>query len=248
MNARRRDNTPPYEIMGNRPSVPQASGRGPRPRSSAGAGISGFFESIADTWRSGASEPLTLRVPRGMAVAMLAGLLGLLVLAYWVGYSRGDSAADKRVRAEYEPALADDGRAPPERSVTAPGTGPGSRINATNNGPGTASAPVTQSDPRVKGNNYLILALYPEEEARRLKAFLAQRQVEVMVGPRNNKGLCQVIALNGFTREQVRDTDAAERFLTKMRALGRDWKAANDNRGDDLASMYYDKYQPPDGR
>jgi hypothetical protein len=69
-----------------------------------------------------------------------------------------------------------------------------------------------------------------------------------MVGPRNNKGLCQVIALTGFTREQVRDTDAAERFLAKMRALGRDWKAANDNRGDDLASMYYDKYQPPDGR
>jgi hypothetical protein len=179
-----------------------------------------------------------------MAVAMLAGLLGLLVLAYWVGYSRGDSAAEKRVTAMYEPALADDGRTPPERT----GTGPGSRINTANTGSGTATTPAQQADPRVKGSNYLILALYPEEEARRLKAFLAERQVEVMVGPRNNKGLCQVIALTGFTREQVRDTDAAERFLAKMRALGRDWKAANDNRGDDLASMYYDKYQPPDGR
>lgn len=240
MNARRRDNTPPYEIMGNRPSTPQASGRGPRPRSGVGAGISGFFESIADAWRSGASEPLTLRVPRGMAVAMLAGLLGLLILAYWVGHSRGGSAAEKRVTAMYEPALADDGRTPPER--------PGGRINTPNTGSGTVTAPVQQSDPRVKGSNYLILALYPEEEARRLKAFLAERQVDVLVGPRNNKGLCQVIALTGFTREQIRDTDAAERFLTKMRALGRDWKAHNGGRGDDLASMYYDKYQPPDGR
>lgn len=244
MNARRRDNTPPYEIMGNRPSTPQASGRGPRPgaggRPNLGASISGFFESIADAWRSGANEPLTLRVPRGMAVAMLAGLLGLLILAYWVGHSRGGSAAENRVRAEYEPALVDDGRAPPQR--------PGGQINTTRTGSGTATASTEQADPRVKGSNYLILALYPQEEARRLQAFLAERQVDVLVGPRNNKGLCQVIALTGFTREQVRDTDAAERFLTKMRALGRDWKATNDNRGDDLASMYYDKYQPPDGR
>lgn len=248
MNARRRDNTPPYEIMGNRPASPQASGRGPRPgmwpgmRPGAGfgAGIGGFFQSMADAWRAGASEPLTLRVPRGMAVSLLAGLLGLLVLAYWVGHSRGGSAAEKRVTAMYEPALADDGRVPPERL--------GGRVNVPNTGQGPGSPAVERADPRVPGSNYLILALYPQEEAQRLRAFFAERQVDVLVGPRNNKGLCQVIALNGFTREQMRDTDAAERFLTRMRALGRDWKAANEGRGDDLSSMYYGKYEPPTGR
>lgn len=246
MNARRRDNTPPYEIMGNRPSAPQASGRGPRPggRPGLGAGISGFIESIKDAWRDGANEPMTLRVPRGVAVAMLVGLLGLLILAYWVGHSRGWSAADQSVRAEYAPALVDEGRLPPER----PGSGPGGLVNRPGTGSAAVSAPVQRADPRVPGSNYLILALYPEEEAQRLKAFLAQKQVDVLVGPRNNKGLCQVIALNGFTREQMRDTDAAERFLTKMRALGREWKAANDGRGDDLSSMYYGKYEPPAGR
>jgi len=68
----------------------------------------------------------------------------------------------------------------------------------------------------------------------------------VMVGPRNNKGLCQVIALNGFTREQMRDTDAEERFRSKLLGLGRDWQASNQNKGDDLSSMYYSKYEQPD--
>jgi hypothetical protein len=241
MNARRRDSTPPYEIMGSRPTTPQASGRGPRPGLRQGTGIGGFFQSMADAWRSGASEPLTLRVPRGMAVSLLVGLLGLLVLAYWVGHSRGSSAAEKDVRAQYEPALTDDGRVPPDRSGQ-PGASDAGRQAGTTYQP-------DEADQRVPGNNYLILALYPPQEARRLRAFLTERQVEVMVGPRNNKGLCQVIVLDkGFTPEEYGNERIREPFRNKYLALGRQWQAANDGRGDDLSTMYFQKYEPPAGR
>jgi hypothetical protein len=241
MNARRRDNTPPYEIMGQKSAQPQASGRGPRPASGS-PGIGGFGRSLLDAWHAGAREPLLLRVPRGMALSLLAGLLGLLILAYWVGYSRGDSAAEKRVTAIYQPQSDGMGRVPPTRSGAVTGS------ETANSGTYGQVSPQSTSGPHVDrrkpGLNYLILPSCPPQEALRLQVFMAERQVDVMVGLRNNKGLCQVIAMKGFTRQQYRDTDEPERYMTRMRALGRDWKTANKG-GDDLSSMYYDKYSPP---
>ncbi|GAB4109275.1 MAG: hypothetical protein Kow00105_17890 [Phycisphaeraceae bacterium] len=248
MSPRKKDHTPPYEIMG-RAASPQASGHRPQPGAGSGFGrrVGGAFESVMDTWRASASEPITLRVTRGMALCAVLAVFGLIVLGYWVGYSRGGTAAEKRVRAEYEPAVVGLERQPPIKS-----NGTGMSLSPPNDGQkavgGGTTADLNRGDPRVPGLNYLILALYPPEEAERLRAFLAQHQVEVMIGPRNNKGLCQVIALTGFTREQMRDTDAAERFLARMRQLGREWKAANGGRGDDLSSMYFHKYEPPLGR
>ncbi len=240
MAARRHDNTPPYEIMGSTANKPQASGRGPRP----GSGIGGFGRSVVEAWRDGANEPLLLRVPRGMALCILGGLLGLLFLSYWVGYSRGWSAAEKDVTAIYEPNLDGAGRIPPSRPGVTSGT------NTTDSGSsGQLSgqrSTTAGTDPRIPGMNYLVLAIYPYDEARRLQTFMAGREVEVMLGPRNNKGLCQVITLRGFSRQQFRDTDEAERFRTRLQGLGRDWKAANNGKGDDLSSMYYAKYELED--
>ncbi len=165
----------------------------------------------------------------------MAGLIGLLILAYAVGHSRGGSAAEKRVTAELT--LQGPGYVPPQRSVDSQDQdGPPTPVKPTASGGG---------DSRTPGLNYLILPPSPPQEAQRLQAFLAERQVEVMVGPRNNKGLCQVIALKGFTSQQYRDTDEPARFMAQMRALGRDWKAANKGKGEDLGSMYYAKYVPP---
>jgi hypothetical protein len=241
MSARRRDNTPPYEIMGKQPVQPQASGRGPRP----GGGIGGFGRSLVDAWRDGASEPLLLRVPRGMALCLLAGLLGLLILAYWVGYSRGGAAAEQRVMAIYEPSLNGAVRVPPTRPGGA-SQGPKTAFSGTS-GQGSAQSSAGQrADPRTPGLNYLILATCAEDEAQRLKKFLTDRQVDVMIGPRNNRGLCQVIVLKGITPQQYGDQNVRERILAPMRALGRDWKAFNKGKGDNLSSMFYEKYKPDD--
>ncbi len=231
--------------MGKQPAQPQAPGRGPGPGGGARSGIGGFGRSMMDAWRDGASEPLLLRVPRGMALCILAGLLGLLILAYWVGHSRGDSAAVKRMTAIYEPNLNGADRAPPTR----PGATRGPA--ATDSGASGASGPISpqrpgapNSDPRVAGLNYLVLATSPLEEAQRLQQFMAESKVDVMIGLGNNKGLHRVIVLKGITPQQYGDKDFRERILAPMRALGRDWKTFNKGKGDDLSSMFYAKYQP----
>jgi len=177
-----------------------------------------------------------------MALCLMAGLIGLLILAYAVGHSQGDSAAEKRIRAELT--VTGPGYTPPPRLGAVRGTESGSPQGRA--GRSTEPLDPGRVDPRVPGLNYLVLASCPPDEARRLQGFLAERQVEVMVGPRNNKGLCQVIALRGFTRQQYRDTDQKTRFMARMRALGRDWKSANKGKGEDLSSMYYVKYEPPE--
>jgi len=240
MAARRHDNTPPYEIMGSTANKPQASGRGPRP----GSGIGGFGRSVIDAWRDGASEPLLLRVPRGMALCLLAGFLGLLFLSYWVGHSRGWSAGEREMTAKYEPNLDGAERTPPTRTGAFQGS---ETTDSGVSGQVSGQRPAgVVTDQRTPGTNYLVLAIYPYDEARRLQTFLAGREVEVMLGPRNNKGLCQVITQRGFTRQQFRDTNEAEKFRTRLQAFGRDWKAANSGKGDDLSSMYYEKYDPTD--
>ncbi len=201
-----------------------------------------------DTWQASANEPITLRVPRGMALALMAGLLGLLLLAYWVGHSRGGSATEQRLSQTYNLNGAEGERTPP---FTVPGEG-GAESDRTGReaGSGTGSGGsggAGGEDTRVRGSNYLILATYPEAEARRLQAFLTGRGVDVMVGIRNNKGLCQVIALKGFTREQYK-AGLAEQFRTEMLAHGRAWKAANQGKGDDLNTMFYAKHEPPELR
>ncbi len=242
MTPRRRDNTPPYEIMGKQPAQPQAPGRGPRPGGGARSGFGGFSRSMMDAWRNGASEPLLLRVPRGMALCLLAGLLGLLILSYWVGYSRGDSAAEKRMTEIYEPNLDGADRVPPTRLRGSEGP-----TNTDSGASGQISFQRTgapNADPRAVGLNYLVLATCPLEEAQRLQRFMAGRQVDVMIGLGNNKGLHRVIVLKGITPQQYGDKDFRERILAPMRALGRDWKAFNKGKGDDLSSMFYAKYQP----
>lgn len=246
MSARKRDNTPPFEIMGGRSGGSQPSGRGPRPGGARGAGGGGkvgdMVRSVIDTWQASANEPITLRVPRGMALTLLAGLLGLVLLSYWVGYSRGGSAAEKRVTAMYEPDGSDIDRTPPGGM---PGTGGVNHPGAGKAGSGSATSGDTSGgDPRRPGLNYLILATYPKPEAQRLRVFMEGHGVEVMVGMRNNKGLCQVIALKGFTSAQYKAGLATE-FRTEMLSLGRAWKAENKGLGDDLNTMYYDKYEPP---
>ena len=234
--SRRRDNTPPFEIMGSRSKPSQGSGGGSKPSSAFGVGFSGVLRSITDAWRRSASEPLTLRVPRGMALALIGGLLGLLILSYWVGYGRGHSAMKKEFEQIYPSDYAEGGYAPPDR-------GSEGGVGTQNQGSGDQSINSKLQDPRRLDFNYLCVARYPQREAERLKRFLEGRGVEVFVTPSNNEGLCQVIVLKGFKADEA---DARERFRAECLALGREWKAFNNGRGDDLSTMYFDKFEEDD--
>src|SRR5690606_37360841 len=147
-----------------------------------------------------AGVPVVLRLPRGFAVLVGVAILGLVFLAYWVGYSRG-AAAERAAYEEEQTQLRITGRLPSGvgRVVEVPVEGEGGRVN---DGRSDATTRPGGGDPRRPGFNYLILARFPHEEAGRLARFLAERGVETAVIPSDTAGLSHVVALRGFTSEQ----------------------------------------------
>ena len=255
--AARRDKIPPYEIMGPRGRL---AGRGARHDSEAGGegadgpepsgwriswvtdrseSGEGAASGPAAWWAwSGAGVPIILRVPRGVAIAAAVGLLGLLVLAYWVGYERGDAAAAQRVRAEYT------GSGPAPDAPPAPNRGAaGGPTGAPEPNPagGTTAAPDT-ADPRQAGLNYFVVASYPRDHAERCARFLASRGVETVIGSANNDGLHAVwVVERGFTADQYGGAAYTE-FKRRLRELGRAWRRFNDGQGDAFETMTTYKY------
>ena len=179
-------------------------------------------------------QPLMLRVPRGVAVAALGGIVVLLIIAYGVGYARGRSAT-----ADAGPGYV-------------AGIDPGSMEMRGMRKPPAAIRvdPAGELiDPRVPGSNYLIVAQYPEDEAERLSDFLWERGVETLL-QRLDNGRFHVIVVTppeGFTKEAMGLGEHVP-FRTQMLALGRAWKQHNGNRGDDLTSMYFKRFDPPPGK
>ncbi|MEO0477147.1 MAG: hypothetical protein AAF085_14435, partial [Planctomycetota bacterium] len=93
----KRDQTPPYEIMRSRGG---ASGSGASAGSEGGPAEAPENEEDRiprppgrAPWWVGSASPLVLRVPRGVAILSVVGLLLLIVVAYWVGSMRGAASA-----------------------------------------------------------------------------------------------------------------------------------------------------------
>lgn len=115
--------------------------------------------------------------------------------------------------------------------------------------PGQANAgvtPVGAARPggiptRQPGLNYMVLATLPEEEAQTLAAFLREHGVDAGAFARHNGRSFQVIALRGFSREQLAGPAKME-FEKELRRLGRVWKDQK-NGATNLADMYMDLYK-----
>lgn len=222
--AKRRDNRAPFEVMGvNTPGARPV----PEVERDLGPPAVAAWRGALDWWQAG--TPVVLRLPRGWAVLLGVALIGLIVLAYWTGHSRGYTAAE--VALGQQETEIRTGRAPVELPV-----GAGDEMVQA-----TPVAPPAVRDGRQPGKNYLMLALYPESEALRLQRFLAARGVETWVVPSNN-GLFHVVGTKGYTREE-RSAGADKDYYDLMRRLGRDWQAANDGRGLNLSDMYWALYE-----
>lgn len=208
------------------------------PAAADDGGSSPWSVGWAQRWwtQSGAGVPLLMRVPRGIALLAAVGLVGLLVLAYWVGHTRGVTAG--RQTAGETVGI------PAQRG--APADPFNTRVPAVNDRQpvpsGASGKPAKPADPRVAGHNYLILARYPLEDARRLAEFLREQGVASVLVPVDNGSSFHVIAADeGFTSDEF----GSERKLAyerKMQAIGRAWKRHNNNRGDALETMYFAKY------
>ncbi len=243
----RKGDIPPYEIMrpGGREAMRQAqhSWRSPQPREQSEGGKF----SLSD-WLTG-GEPVTLRLPKGMALSIMAGLLLLIMVAYWVGQSRGRAAADARYQEQMQAVRDYRGTPAPvvvdptaQASGTDSGTGSGGKAGV-NSGVNSGRGAVTKTtDPRQKGLNYPILAYCTLPEANRLGVFLAQRGVDTFIIPGKNEELYHLVGLHGL-RGDGGFRAAREEYETKLKRLGREWKAQNGGRGEDLSSIWWDKYE-----
>ena len=243
--ARRHRNAPsPYEVMTTVPTQESASGSDPVP--AAGQSVSPDTV-VADRHRDTAgsndgrqtknSPPIVLRVPHGMAALFLVGFFGLMVLTYWVGRTRG-----------YRLALQEG----PRESISLARVGP-TEGGAALPGPSqtepliTADQPVPPpdpvsvgEDPRTEGMNYIVLAHYPEQDARRLVAFLADEGVDAAAARPEGKKYFQVVALRSFAKEDL-DSRSYLQYKQRLLRLGRKWKERG--LGPNFSGIFPSRYQ-----
>lgn len=199
-------------------------------------------------WWVGSSAPIVMRVPRGLAVVICLGVIGLIVLAYFVGHSRGNADLAQKINQAVEDELVMAGRGlpPPQQRGGTDILGRGGEDGSG----GASSRGADAADPRTPGLNYMVLATLRPDDALPLVEFLREEGgvetilVSVKVGGSQQ---VQVVAVNkGFAGSEL-GSDARWDYEARLKALGRAWKRHNGNRGDALGSMYFNKYVPRDG-
>ncbi|MFA9477032.1 hypothetical protein ACERK3_01870 [Phycisphaerales bacterium AB-hyl4] len=262
----RRNRSTPFEVMGQATRGVEPA-REPVSRAPAwsseggiGGGLRGLgdrFAFASDWWASlGAGSPVVLRVPRGLAVVLVVALVGLLMLSYWVGHSRGTSAGV--TAAEEAWPVEDSGiRAAPVRrggnggagGATAGVSGAAEVSSGASGEPsagGGGQAAAVSGDPREPGRNYFVLAFYPPDAARVLADWLAaEHGVATVLESVQNRRELEVIAVDrGFHREDLSSEERRE-YERELRAIGRAWQRHNRGRGDALESMYPKRYNGP---
>ncbi|MCX5659789.1 MAG: hypothetical protein NTW19_08720 [Planctomycetota bacterium] len=104
-----------------------------------------------------------------------------------------------------------------------------------------AAVPPSGTAARQSGLNYMVLATLPEDEAGHLAQFLREHGVDAGAFARHNSRSFQVVALRGFTREQLA-SPVKQEFEKELRRLGRVWKDQK-NGATNLADMYMDLYK-----
>ena len=244
--ARRHRNAPsPYEIMTTVPTSPSSADVDPG--NAVGQSVSPDTVVAAQTqqpaeaaegWQAKTRQPIVLRVPHGTAVVILAGMIGLMLLTYWVGRTRGYRLASQAGPVLEGVSLARVGPVVGQQDETAP---------MQHESPTVAErldpviAPESyRTDPRVEGMNYIVLAHYPEPDARRLVAFLVEEGVDAVAARPDGKKYFQVAALRSFAKEDL-DSQSYLQYKQRLLRLGRKWKERGF--GPNFSGIFPSRYQ-----
>lgn len=266
----RKRKLPPYEVMGSagrrvgKPDAEPADAVAPE-ADAVGEGESPAAvvppASMTPPQVQRSQGPIVLRVPPGFAAVLAVLAVGVVVLAYWVGYSEGkraqvaEQARQRRTLEQMEERAmlemsrtsgtpVSPGSPSPKPQAPRPGrTGGAAGVPGV---PGVTPAIVTAGgeDPRQKGLNYFVLIHYPVEargEAEALVGFLRARGVDAAAILRHNGRLFQVVALRGFAPEELQSADRRE-YERRLRQLGRDWQVERKGAGN-LSDMYPSKFE-----
>jgi hypothetical protein len=130
-------------------------------------------------------------------------------------------------------------------SATNPGTAPGVTPPPAGLPPGQPRPKLSRLavDPREKGKRFFTLASYSvsrEEYMLPLLEFLWSQGVEAAAVQAHNSKNFAVVALQGFTRDEV-NSKAHKQYEDTLRAVGKKWKA--ESGGDDnLQGLYLQEY------
>lgn len=242
----RRTDIPPYEIMRQR-AADKAAASGEsvsttpsEPVTPVGAGPS--------PWWVGATVPIVLRIPRGLAALSILGLLLLVMLAYWVGASRGRSAAQQAISERN-----------PDASALAGTRGVGhvsiSRAQDAGQGAGDAAAGGTEEaeqqvvqttfdERRERGLNYFRLVKTSREEGEQIAVFMAQAQIDIQLVLVDNDRSCIVYAVERGFRGDELSSDARRQHESHLRALGNQWKQLGSGHSN-FGTMIPERYSGP---
>lgn len=256
----RRGDIPPYEIMRQRgkaaaaPEPVDQEQPGPASTEKTRWIPEGLFEGGPADWlaslKGAWAVPIALRVPRGLAVVVLVGLLLLMALAYWVGSARGRGAAEAAYEARLDAGAGVPGprgmggisistQQEPPASAGAGGSG-----GAADPGGGPRVEP-TYDDPRERGLNYFRLVATSPEEGREIAQFMAQARIDTHLYLVDNSGLCIVYAVERGFRSDELNSDARRQHESHLRALGNQWRELGSGHSN-FATMIPERYDGPD--
>lgn len=234
----RRDQTPPYEIMRSRGASGGAVGAGEAEPQGPGLldGEVGSSMPSRAPWWVGSSSPLVLRLPRGLAVLAVVGVLGVIVVAYWVGTIRGSAVATPNPQ---DPGMGE--RSSPgwyEADSEEPG---GQQAVAVPDKP-------TQADKREPGMCYIRLMTSSREDCQALAKFMGGRGVAIQLVPRDNSKSWYVYAVDRAYRPDEIEGEPAQFYLNQVKNYVREWKNVTGGRVIDLHSIrYFQCVKPSDG-
>ncbi len=232
----KRDQTPPYEIMRSRGGP--AGGSTPVGEVDSETPAVNERESIPRPpgrapWWVGSASPLVLRVPRGLAVLSVLGLLLVLVVAYWVGSMRGAASAKPEV---VEAGLGQ--RVGPDGFFISPEDDyKGPEVDVPED-----ALTVERREP---GLNYMQLITSTKADCEKLARFFGARGVAIQLVPVHNKGLWVAFAVKRGYRSDEMGSESQVRYEQMLRSLGRQWKQSNSGRGSDLSTMIFNRYDGP---
>lgn len=195
-------------------------------------------------WESG-QPPIVFRLPNGAVWLLALGLVGLILLSYWVGIWRGYRRAERDFHAGAT-TTSQAGHVPSLAAPTPVGTqgaAPTRTSSALQPAPGNLPLLLKGTgEPRAVGLNYFVLAHYPQADAERLILFLASQGVQAAAVRGPDQRLFQVIALRGFVREEL-TSPARQQLEQTLRQLGRAW--SNQKLGPDFSKsgIYLDLFE-----
>ncbi len=265
MAVRSRHAPPPYQVMKAHPPQTGGSTVGKPVDHAGGDDVSTGVAAPG----AGRSTMVTLRLPRGFAVLLVGLFLCVMVLAFWVGSSWGQRRAIEQTQIENTMTALGGRTLPPPRDnmgltptpmAPSPSPAPGplpsppqTQRNQTQLTPPSSPIPAgpavvvqgSQRDVRQPGLNYFTANLVgaTQDEAGAVVEFLWQEGVEAQAIKLHNRRLFQLIALRGFSREEL-GSPACKAYERQLQQLGRQWKTMNPRRID-FSGIYPARYDPP---